>query len=142
MLIFLCALSQYMDNRVVWIDERTAPFRKKDFADVGDMSRAGWLYQQALKWWTVRNLRGLCNDVVIMDSDVVWVRDIQLRVPAHQPSWTVASASAGINSGRTTAAQHAGAVDSSTHSTSYKLLYSLASKESGAFEGDIHTQVM
>lgn len=102
--------------QVHWIDESRAPFSRKDFE--GPKGHTGWFYQQALKFWAVANVPELCNDVMVMDSDNLWVKRFDVRQPVPKRRDPL----------------HRGGTPPCP---SFRYKYCLSSKDSGAYEGDI-----
>lgn len=139
------------DRRVRWIDETRAPFTRRNFE--GARRPAGWLFQQALKLWTIAYIAELCNDVIVLDSDVLWLREFDVRVHPRKAAAGVgssASHSAGqhhhtssvalsITGGRRAAAGSAPpapvVVPHCPLVQRYK--YCLSSMDTGAWYGDI-----
>uniref|UniRef100_A0A7R9VAW7 Nucleotide-diphospho-sugar transferase domain-containing protein n=1 Tax=Chlamydomonas euryale TaxID=1486919 RepID=A0A7R9VAW7_9CHLO len=73
-----------LGSRIGWIDEARAPFTRRNFT--GSSRPAGWLFQQALKFWAVKSVPELCHDVMVLDADIVWLRDFDPRVGTSQVS--------------------------------------------------------
>lgn len=99
-----------LDDQIRWYDEANVPF----YGQRLDGTVSGWKYQQALKFWAVQHIPGLCNNVLVLDADVVWIRDFEVVVP------TVPDAK-----GQCAATP--------------KFKYNIATSASGAWESDIYS---
>lgn len=98
-----------LDERTRWYDEAHIPF----FPQMSEGNISGWKYQQALKFWSVQHIPGLCNNVLILDSDVLWIRDFEIVVPTMAHSDGIC--------------------------TTPKFKYNIATAASGAWESDIYS---
>jgi hypothetical protein len=98
-----------LDEQVRWYDETEIPF----YDQLHEGKISGWKYQQALKMWAAQNIPGLCNNVLILDADVLWIRDFDVIAPTLADS-----------DGRCPAA---------------KFKYNIATAASGAWESDIYS---
>lgn len=67
-----------LGDQIRWYDEAEIPFYSKRV----DGNVSGWKYQQALKLWAVQHIPGLCNNVIVLDADVVWMKDLEVIVPS------------------------------------------------------------
>ena len=63
-----------LDNETRWYNEAEVPF----YGQRVEGRISGWKYQQALKLWSVQHIPGLCNNVLILDADVLWIRDFEV----------------------------------------------------------------
>ena len=103
------AFKHLLDERTRWYNEAHIPF----YTQMLEGKISGWKYQQALKLWSVQHIPGLCNNVLILDSDVLWIRDFESIVPTM--------------------------VDSNGLCTIPKFKYNIATAASGAWESDIYS---
>ncbi|GAX78786.1 hypothetical protein CEUSTIGMA_g6223.t1 [Chlamydomonas eustigma] len=128
--------------RVQWIDERRAPFNRTSWA--GSKRPVGWLFQQALKYWAILNVEEMCNDVVVLDSDLLWIKDYDVRSPAPHLKSIHSRLSAGLQQlkgsrKREMSYQQGGVQNCKTvlQSTTMRYKYVLSSMKTGAWYGDI-----
>ena len=63
------------------------------------LQRGGWIWQQFAKLWA-RQLIGFGGDYVVIDSDVVWLKDVQLIDRDHCESLSAAGANQSSGSSR------------------------------------------
>jgi len=63
-----------LDNEIRWYNEAEVPF----YGQRVEGQISGWKYQQALKLWSLQHIPGLCNNVLILDADVLWIRDFEV----------------------------------------------------------------
>lgn len=98
-----------LDEGTRWYSEAHIPF----YTQMLEGKISGWKYQQALKLWSVQHIPGICNNVLILDSDVLWIRDFEIIVPIL--------------------------ADSSGVCTTPKFKYNIATAASGAWESDIQS---
>lgn len=101
-----------LDERTRWYDEALVPF----YGLRAEEQVSGWKYQQALKLWAVQHIPGLCNNVLVLDADVLWIKDFEVVVPTSADtdgSCTVATFNYNI------ATPASGAWESDIYSTSY-----------------------
>lgn len=98
-----------LDDQIRWYNEVDVPFYGQ--REQGKVS--GWKYQQALKFWSVQHIPGLCNNVLVLDADVLWIRDFEVIVPTLSDS------------------------DGLCATTKFK--YNIATAASGAWESDIYS---
>lgn len=99
-----------LSDRIRWYDEAKIPFYNKRV----DGKVSGWKYQQALKLWAVRHIPGLCNNVFVLDADVVWMQDFEVIVLTFPEASGLCPPS--------------------------KFKYNIATAVSGAWESDIYSE--
>jgi hypothetical protein len=98
-----------LDGKIRWYNEAEVPF----YNQMVEGKISGWKYQQALKMWSVQHIPGLCNNVLILDADVLWIRDVEVIVPTFRDSEGLCA------------------------TTRFK--YNIATAASGAWESDIYS---
>lgn len=98
-----------LDEKTRWYNEAEVPF----YSQMVEGKISGWKYQQALKMWSVQHIPGLCNNVLILDADVLWIRDFEVIAPTLRDS------------------------DGLCATTRFK--YNIATAASGAWESDIYS---
>ncbi|MFH1254838.1 MAG: hypothetical protein V1646_05430, partial [bacterium] len=90
--IYLVAPEKLSSN-ATWIDEKSFPFTQKDIAmqifDNDEVkaseymnckdSRAGWIYQQMLKFYAPFVIPGISQNVLILDADTVFLRPVKFQ---------------------------------------------------------------
>ena len=52
---------------------------------------------KALKYWAVLNVDELCNDVIVLDSDILWIKDFDVRDPVPEPRLPAVQGSGGVD---------------------------------------------
>ncbi len=124
-----------LDAQTRWLPESSAPFSPASFAGRRSGRPAGCLFQQALKLWAVEHLPSACNNVFVSDADTVWVRDFDV---VAGPGAGAGGGEAEEREGREPSgglASGAGDVGGCNNGVRFK--YSVATKATGAWEGDI-----
>jgi len=58
------------NNKIKWINESTLNFLK------GKKIKNGWWLQQLIKLMVPTEIKGICDNVLVMDSDVIFLKDI------------------------------------------------------------------
>lgn len=82
--------AKHLSNKAEWINEASFPFKKADISwhllkGNGEaakqflekpQSRVGWYYQQLLKFYAPYVISGISSNVLILDSDTIFLRPI------------------------------------------------------------------
>ena len=74
--IIVVSDKQYTTN-AIWFDENNYQFSKLDIKNIiGDHWRFGWYYQQLLKLYVFFTIPNILDNVLILDSDTVFLKNI------------------------------------------------------------------
>lgn len=97
------ALVGELDEQTIWVNETQLSFKLSDFQN------NGWRFQQAIKLLGPLEIPDLCEAFVVIDADVVFVKDVHLQhidangfkkytyVYAHVVPWQVPTSLTGLN---------------------------------------------
>ncbi|XP_031632602.1 uncharacterized protein LOC116346598 [Contarinia nasturtii] len=76
------SLDNKNNKKIVGISEKIYPFSKDDIKEVfiknqADRKRSSWYYQQLLKFYIFDAIPNICDNVLILDSDFVFIKPIE-----------------------------------------------------------------
>jgi len=85
---------EHVTNEAEWFDEKNYPFTKQEIAlylnhmnqsaadrFLRESGRVGWYYQQLLKLYAAYVIPGIASNVLIVDSDTVFLRPVEFISP-------------------------------------------------------------
>ncbi len=79
--VYVISKHKFEYKDVKWVSEDLFPFKKDDICKINTSiksDRAGWYLQQLLKMYALQVIEGISDNILLIDSDVIFLKEVNL----------------------------------------------------------------